>query len=821
MAQQYSRVSLKIVSIYALIGLLWILLSDKAVWLFTTDPAMITTISMIKGMMYVLITAILLYWLIERHVSEVRLVENELKTSKETFLKAFTYSPMLMSISTIDDGRYIEVNNMFTKVTGFSCQEAIGRTAIELGWISTFNREQLITTLRRDGRVSEMELELTTKDGRSIYCLYSGEIITIDGQQRLLSIAMDITDRKRIIEQLKVSEENYRSFAGLTSDYVHKCTRIGNAPFRVQWIGGAVGSISGYTTEEIYEKGCWLPLVHPDDREAVSAQLFSMLPGDLKKIEFRLITKQGETRWISEKTRCVAGEQEGELILFGASTDITEKRGTEEKLRESEELFRLFMRYTPIYTFIKQIEGDKSRVLQLSDNFVDMVGRPAEELRGRTMEEMFPPDFARKITDDDIAVVKEGKNVQLDEDLNGRHYKTIKFPILREGKDNLIAGFTIDDTDRKLAEQALTQYANIVQNMQVGLYVYHLENPEDDRSLRLVAANPRSASLLGLSGDDIIGKSIDDIFPNLRQAGIPEKFADVARTGHPLEVEEFIYSDQNVKETAFAFKVFQLPDNHVGVLFEDITLRKEAETALQNINKELEQRVNQRTAELNELNKELKGFNYSISHDMRAPLIRIKGYADILLDTCAAKLSEEELYYISRLKASCRRLDEHIEALLKLYQIDRSSLYLEPVNLSNLTVKLLTALQELDPDRKVAFGIADEIVVNADKVLMQECLYSLIRNAWTYTSGKEDARIELGITKQDARDVYFIRDNGVGFNMDQVDNIFTPFLRLHADDTGLGIGLAAVQRIIRLHGGKIWAESKEGEGATFYFTLKA
>jgi len=386
--------------------------------------------------------------------------------------------------------------------------------------------------------------------------------------------------------------------------------------------------------------------------------------------------------------------------------------------------------------------------------------------------------------------------------------------------DNMTLALAKNSEDRALHVKALSQYGDIVNNMQVGLYVYHLENPADDRSLRLVAANPRAASLLNVAERDILGRTIDDIFPNLRQEGIPEKFATVVRTGQPVEVDEFYYSDQSVKEATFAFKVFPLPDNRVGVLFEDISLRKNAEAALLSMNSELEQRISLRTAELNELNKELQAFNYSISHDMKAPLIRIKGYADILLDTCAAKLSAEELQYISRLKSASKRLDEHIDALAKLYQISRGDFYREPVDLSALALTIMNGLQDLDPDRKLTFDVAGGLVVNADKVLMKEFLDNLISNAWKYTAKKDDAKIVVGVTKQDGRDIYFVRDNGVGFNIEQVDNIFTPFLRLHKEDTGLGIGLASAQRIIRHHGGRIWAESKEGEGAGFYFTLQ-
>jgi len=157
-------------------------------------------------------------------------------------------------------------------------------------------------------------------------------------RERTAELLKEIGERIKSEEQLKASEENYRCFTGLTSDYVYKCARTGTAPFRVKWIGGAVDAISGYSAYEIYELGCWLPLVHPDDREAVASDLFNLIPGELKQLEFRLVTKQGEIRWISEKSRCESGE-EGDLILFGAATDITErKRAEEEQLKLEQQL---------------------------------------------------------------------------------------------------------------------------------------------------------------------------------------------------------------------------------------------------------------------------------------------------------------------------------------------------------------------------------------------------------------------------------------------------------------------------------------------------
>ncbi len=168
-------------------------------------------------------------------------------------------------------------------------------------------------------------------------------LITVTGQleervkERTADLQKEIAERIKSEEQLKISEENYRCFTGLTSDYVYKCSRTGGAPFRVQWIGGSVDVITGYSAEEIFAQGCWLPLVHPDDRPAVTSLLFNMTPGETKQAEFRLVTKQGETRWVWETSRCEAGQDEGELVLFGSSTDITERKRAEDERQKLEQ----------------------------------------------------------------------------------------------------------------------------------------------------------------------------------------------------------------------------------------------------------------------------------------------------------------------------------------------------------------------------------------------------------------------------------------------------------------------------------------------------
>lgn len=253
----------------------------------------------------------------------------------------------------------------------------------------------------------------------------------------------------------------------------------------------------------------------------------------------------------------------------------------------------------------------------------------------------------------------------------------------------------------------------------------------------------------------------------------------------------------------------------------NIAERQKSEAALCRLNDELEQRVEERTNELKALNRELESFSYSVSHDLRAPLLRITGFADIIMEECGPKLLEREIHYIARLKAACTRMNELVDALLKLSRVNSQELSPELVDLSSLARETFESLQELDANRRVTFTAMPGISVCADPALLKSVMENLVGNALKYSAKKDQAVVEFGSTHHDGETVYFIRDNGAGFDMAYADDLFAPFRRLHSDEefVGIGIGLATVQRIIRRHGGRIWAEGKTGEGATFYFTL--
>jgi light-regulated signal transduction histidine kinase (bacteriophytochrome) len=238
--------------------------------------------------------------------------------------------------------------------------------------------------------------------------------------------------------------------------------------------------------------------------------------------------------------------------------------------------------------------------------------------------------------------------------------------------------------------------------------------------------------------------------------------------------------------------------------------------------KRLEDSLRQRTLELENSVAELEAFSYSVSHDLRAPLRSIDGFSQILLEDYRDKVDAEGQDCLRRIRNASQNMGQLIDALLQLSRVMRGELQRESVDLSLLALSTAALIQKAEPARQVRLHIANGLQAHGDRRLLGIALQNLLQNAWKFTARNPEPLIEFGCTQKDGKTAYYVRDNGIGFDMTYVDKLFTPFQRLHAQEQfeGTGIGLATVQRIIKRHGGRVWAEGAVGQGATFYFSLE-
>ena len=344
---------------------------------------------------------------------------------------------------------------------------------------------------------------------------------------------------------------------------------------------------------------------------------------------------------------------------------------------------------------------------------------------------------------------------------------------------------------------------------------------------RLTFCNQKLLELTGWSRDEAIGRNWFRTFRPAEQgeAHFTRYVEGIATGDIDLHYEGDLVSRDGRRYVIFWNHTLMrdLDGRITGVasIGQDITQRKRADAEIERLNRTLEQRVAERTAELDRANRELESFAYSVSHDLRGPARIMIGFSSILLEKSRDRLDPESIDYLNRIDAGARRMGRLIDDLLRLSRVSRAEMHRRDLDLSQLARDVARSLFDAHPGRNVRLGIEPDMRVEGDPGLIRILMENLLGNAWKFTSYVGEARIDVGCERRDGVVVYFVRDNGAGFEMQFADKLFSPFQRLHREDEfeGTGIGLSIVARIVAMHNGAAWAEGTPGRGATVYFSL--
>lgn len=607
----------------------------------------------------------------------------------------------------------------------------------------------------------------------------------------------------------------------------------------------------------------WRQRLHADDVELAEQAVQDHLNGKTAnyEVEFRMRHKVSGWRWILARGRLVSRNQDGHPArMVGTHTDITERKQIENTLyflaqrgwtEYGDSFFPVLTRYLGElleidYVSIEKIHPDRHIAQTLAIYWRGEI-RPNFEysLEYTPCENIFCgnrmctyPDNVQQLFPKDLALVEMGAQGYSGIPLWNSKGDPIGLITLiscapmddRQKIETILqivsdrAGYEIERMDSEMAlRQERDRAQNYLDTVEAIIVVLDVNG-------NITLMNRKGCRLLGYSEDELIGKpwfatclplpeGMSVIFPAfLRlvagEEGIMEHYEN-----------SVITRDGVIRQIAWHNTLLHNEQGQItGTLSagEDITERKIAEDALRALNDQLEQRVNERTTQLEAANKELEAFSYSVSHDLRAPLRAVDGFSRLLYEEYGAQLPEPAHDMLNRVRYNAKRMGELIDDLLKFARLGRQPLNLRTINTLEIVQKALDNLREEKTGRHIQIEIGNLPPCNGDPSLLLQVWTNLLSNALKYTRNREMTSIEIGSqTNEDAETIYFVRDNGVGFDMQYAHKLFGVFQRLHSEDEfeGIGVGLALVQRIIQRHGGRIWADSAPDQGATFYFSL--
>lgn len=757
----------------------------------------------------------------ERQLSDIRLGESE-----EKFRTAFYVSPDMISITRLTDGMYVDVNNAFVSKSGYGREELIGFTAIELNiWADTEERKALTESLKRQGYAVNLEATFRLKDGSNIIGLMSAGLLEIGGEKHLLAFTRDITERKKMETALRSSEELYRTVVSASSDGIilqdkdgiiltwnRTAERIFDIPAE-QAVGRTSISLTFNTFKEDGTE-------YPGNEHPSMVTLSTGMP--VRNVQMKICKSSEEIIWINVNTSPVFTDDSGKpAMVVIAFSDISRLKLAQEALIASAEVARSIPSGLFIYRYAAP---GQLYLIECNPSALEISRIDFEKNVGKEFNDTWTGKVASALKEKYLNVMETsepyiGTDIYYEDERISGIYRISAFRI-----NEKTLGIAIEDISelkitenelRKAKEKAEENEAllrTIIENAPFEIWARDTEETgilENENSINHIG------SIIGLKPDnyETSGEVVRMWKSNNKRAlqgGILNQECTYIVNGEEIAYQQIIapLKKGDAIEGIVGFNI-------------NINERKKANEEIRKLNEELENRVEERTLELQLANKELEAFAYTVSHDLRAPLRAIDGFTNILKEDYEKLLDEDGKKVIGIITENTRRMGILIDDLLSFSRLSRSEMNLSLIDMNQLIMQVYNDLTNPGQRKQIRFTSEPLPQVLADNSLIKQVWINLISNAIKFSSGRETPEIKVLARRSDQKLHFEISDNGVGFNMKYAGKLFGVFQRLHSvkEFEGTGVGLAIVQRIVVRHGGSVWAQSAVNEGATFYFSL--
>ena len=765
-------------------------------------------------------------------ITERKQIEEKLKENEEKYRALYNNAPLSYQ-SLNEDGSFKDVNPTWLSTLGYEREEVIGKNYVDFlhpDWKPHF--EKNFPEFKKRGSISDVQFKIKHKEGNYLDISFEGCVgYNPDGSfKQTYCVFQDITERKKAEEIIKESETRLR-FAQIAGQIGIWSVNLRTGD---QYLSEVAASFHGLP-EGTYAKEDMFGMVPEEDLPALNKAFEkAVTEGKPFDVEHRIINKKTGKRTLIHARGKTSFNADGEaIILQGTALDITEGKKAEEELRLSRERLIIAQHIAKMGDYTWDVDTGE---VTWSDSLFDLLKYDKNEVidYAKVNAEIHHPEDLERVTQWLMDSVASGKD-----ELSPNEYRIIRKDgetiYIRtegvfersDGKTKLFATL-YDITERKKAEDKLREHAKRLEKQEQLLSTMAENYPNSllsiiDKNRRVILTSGQELKRQGLTPEMFYNLSVEEVFQAYGEK-VLNKITDAYNktfNGMTQEFELFLNDQYQL------YRTIPLPGakgeiDRIMVVAENITERKKAEIEIKKLNNELEHRVLERTAELQNANKELEEFAYSISHDLRAPLRSISGFSEIIANRYKTSLNEEALQYFEFILEASKNMSNLIEDLLRFARLAKNEIIKTPVNLNEIIYNVMQDIKVDIINNNVKVKVSKKLpIINGDKLLLRQIFLNLLINAITYTRKGIQPMVEISSIEEDKNIIFVVKDNGIGIPVKYHEKIFNIFQRLHAQDEypGTGIGLAIVKKAVTALGGDISLTSEIGQGTTFFITF--